>query len=324
MEATAAAIYTGETRTIAERVNDYLAATKGSIAGIARETNYSRPTLSRYLSGKYDSDATDLERKLAEFLREHTGEEIDASAPGEAPGKLLKKRTDIFESMDMKKVIGVCSAAQEDIGLGIVVAKSGFGKTYALKYYAKMPRVAYVECDDTMSSRDLVEAIERALGIPSSYGTIWKRVNGIREFCNVNKGYLIIIDEADKLISKYTQKKMEILRGIFDQADVGLVIAGEPRLEAQIKTYLNRFANRVDFYASLKGLSGAEVESYLEGYDIEREALEELKARACNSQTGCFRLFDRTLNNIIRILNASGETTITLKVIAQASDMMML
>lgn len=324
MEATAAAIYTGETRTIAERVNDYLAATKGSIAGIARETNYSRPTLSRYLSGKYDSDATDLERKLAEFLREHTGEEIDASAPGEAPRKLLKKRTDIFESVDMKQVIGVCSAAQEDMGLGIVVAKSGFGKTYALKYYAKMPRVAYVECDDTMGSRDLVEAIERALGIPSSYGTIWKRVNGIREFCNVNKGYLIIIDEADKLISKYTQKKMEILRGIFDQADVGLVIAGEPRLEAQIKTYLNRFANRVDFYASLKGLSGAEVESYLEGYDIEREALEELKARACNSQTGCFRLFDRTLNNIIRILNASGETTITLKVIAQASDMMML
>ena len=68
----------------------------------------------------------------------------------------------------------------------------------------------------------------------------------------------------------------------------------------------------------------AEVESYLDGYDIDRDALEELKARACNSQTGCFRLFDRTLNNIIRILNADGETTITLKVIAQASDMMML
>lgn len=321
MEATAA-IYTTETSSIADRVNDYLAATNGSIASIAREINYSRPTISRYLAGKYDSDATDLERKLIGFLREH-GQEVETS-DGSVLRKALKKRTDIFESCDMKKVIGVCSAAQEDIGLGIVVAKSGFGKTYALKYYAKMPRVAYVECDDTMSSRDLVEAIERALGIPSSYGTIWRRVNGIREFCNVNKGYLIIIDEADKLISKYTQKKMEILRGIYDQADVGLVIAGEPRLEAQIKTYLNRFANRVDFYASLKGLSGEEVESYLDGYSIDPDALQELKARACNSQTGCFRLFDRTLNNIIRILNATGETTITIKVIAQASDMMML
>lgn len=113
--------------------------------------------------------------------------------------------------------------------------------------------MAYIECDDTMSSRDLVEAIERSIGLPNGYGTIWRRVNGIREFFNTNKGYLLIIDEADKLVSKYTQKKMEILRAVFDQSDVGLVIAGEPKLEAQIKTYLVRMANRVDFYASLRG-----------------------------------------------------------------------
>ena len=92
--------------------------------------------------------------------------------------------------------------------------------------------------------------------------TIWRRVNGIRDFFNTNKGYLLIIDEADKLVSKYTQKKMEILRAIFDQSDVGLVIAGEPKLEAQIKTYLARMANRVDFYVSLKGLDPSEVEGY--------------------------------------------------------------
>ena len=210
------------------------------------------------------------------------------------------------------------------MGLGIVVGKSGYGKTYALKYYAKMPRVAYIECDDTMSSRDLVEAIERALGIPQNYGTIWKRVNGIREFFNVNHGYLLIIDEADKLISKYTQKKMEILRGIFDQSDVGMVIAGEPRLEAQIKSYLTRFANRVDFYASLKGLTDKDVERYLSGYEIEPDALNELVSRACNNQTGCFRLLDRTLNNVFRIVNESNQSSITLKMISQASNMMML
>ena len=80
-------------------------------------------------------------------------------------------------------------------------------------------------------------------------------MNGIREFFNANRGYLLIIDEADKLVSKYTQKKMEVLRGIFDQSDVGLVIAGEPKLEAAIKTYLTRMANRVDFYTQLGGLS---------------------------------------------------------------------
>lgn len=322
MEAVAA-IYTSEVKGLAQRVNDYLEANKKTKAELANELNYSRTTISRYLGGKYDSDASELEARLEEYLRNKTGDTGEGSA---APSNVirLEKRKSFFESRDSKNVIGVCSSCQEDMGLGIVVGKSGYGKTHALKYYSKMPRVAYIECDDTMSSRDLVEAIERALGIPQSYGTIWKRVNGIREFFNVNHGYLLIIDEADKLISKYTQKKMEILRAIFDQSDVGMVIAGEPKLESQIKSYLTRFANRVDFYASLKGLNTQEVENYLKGYRIEQDAMSELVSRACNNQTGCFRLLDRTLNNVIRIMNESGQDIITLKVIAQASNMMML
>jgi DNA transposition AAA+ family ATPase len=184
--------------------------------------------------------------------------------------------------------------------------------------------VAYIEYDDTMSSRDLVEAIEEALGLPSGYGTMGRRAKGIREFFNVNRGYLLIIDEADKLIIKNNVRKMEILRAIFDKSNVGLVIAGEPKLEAQIKTYLPRMANRVDFYALLRGLTPGEVEGYLGGYDVQPEAMTEIKARACNMQTGCFRLLDRTLSNVFRILAESGKETITLKVIEQASSMMML
>jgi hypothetical protein len=83
-------------------------------------------------------------------------------------------------------------------------------------------------------------------------------------------------------------------------------------------------ANRVDFYASLRGLTASEVENYLAGYNVEPDALAELKARACNMQTGCFRLLDRTLNNVLRILSETGGDTITLKIIEQASSMMML
>ena len=321
MEATAAAAIStfASTRTVSERVNAHLTATGMSIANLAKEISYSRSTVSRYLAGKYDSDTTDIEAILAEYLAEHTGEVIAfpaSSRPAQRPR--------FYESRDAKAVFGVCRSSQEFIGLGIVVGRSGYGKTHTLKEYAKAPRVAYIECDDTMSSRDLVEAIEKALGIPRGYGTIWSRVNGIRDFCNTNKGYLIIIDEADKLISKYTQKKMEILRGIFDQSDVGLVIAGEPKLEAQIKTYLDRMANRVDFCARLRGLSAPEVESYLDGFDIEQDALTELRVRACNTQTGCFRLLDRTLSNVSRILAGTGGETITLRIIDQASSMMML
>lgn len=314
--------YTGG-ESIAERINRHISLNKKvTIASVASATGYSRTTVSRYLAGKYDADATELEAKLTAYL-DTLGDVTEEEAAAPAMGKGSRKRS-FYESQDARNVLGVCQSSQEFLGMGIVVGRSGYGKTHALKQYARLPRVAYVECDDTMSARDLVEAIERTLGLPSGYGTIWKRVNGIRDFFNTNRGYLLIIDEADKLVSKYTQKKMEILRAIFDQSDVGLVIAGEPKLEAAIKTYLARMANRVDFYASLHGLSEQEVAEYLHGYDIAPDALEELQARARNRQTGCFRLLDRTLSNVRRILAANGGGTITLKVIQQASGMMML
>ena len=305
---------------LAERLNQYILEQKSSIAAISKEIGYSRTSVSRYLSGKYDACASTMEEKLAEFLAAHTGETVEAPAVVVRSGK----RPSFYESKDARSILGVCQSCQEYTGLGIVVAKSGFGKTYALRQYAKLGRVAYIECDDTMSSRDLVEAIERRVGIPSGYGTIWKRVNGIREFFNANRGYLLIIDEADKLVSKYTQKKMEVLRGIYDQSDVGLVIAGEPKLEAAIKTYLTRMANRVDFYTQLGGLSPSEVEGYVSDLDVTPEAMVELKSRACNPQTGCFRLLDRTLSNAQRILAETQTATITPKIIQQASAMMML
>lgn len=303
---------------LAGKLNDYLSKTNTSIATLAREINYSRTAVSRYLGNKYDSNAPGLENCLSDWLAKHDGRIIEAPVKKQAPAK-----PQFYESRDATAILGVCQSCQEDIGLGIVVGRSGYGKTHTLKQYAKLPRVAYIECDDTMSSRDLVEAIEKALGIPGGYGTIWRRVNGIREFCNTNKGYLIIIDEADKLISKYTQKKMEILRGIFDQSDVGIVIAGEPMLEVQIKNHLTRMANRVDFYASLHGLSQEEVTGYLDSCTLDPDALAELKARACNMHTGCFRLLDRTLSNVFRILSENGGDTITVKTIEQASAMMM-
>ena len=170
---------------LAQQINDYLGATKTSIATLANEIpGYSRPTISRYLSGKYEGDITAIEQLLAEWLARRTGEAVDVP---ERPGKTGRKPA-FLETRDAVNVLGVCQSCQEYIGLGIVVARSGYGKTYSLRQYAKLPRVAYIECDDTMSSRDLVEAIEKSLGIPSGYGTIWRRVNGIRDFFNTNKG----------------------------------------------------------------------------------------------------------------------------------------
>lgn len=313
-------------KTLAEQMNERLTELKMTKAEAALKMNYSRAALSQYLNGKYASDPTELEKKVREFLEASGGMDGGQEQKGGKAGAgILKKKVEFFESRDFVQTIGVCQACQEYMGLGIIVGKSGQGKTHALKKYAELPRVAYIECDDTMACRDLVEAIENGIGLPRGYGgTIWKRVNRIREFFNTNEGFLLIIDEADKLINKYTQKKMEILRGIFDQSDVGIVIAGEPRLETELKGNLARFANRMDFYYKLKGLSKNEVADYLEGYEVEEAAMGEMISRATNTQSGCFRLLDRTLNNVLRILKQKGETRITMKIVSEASNMMML
>lgn len=314
--------------TLRERVLEILSEMKMTKAELALRIKYSRSAVSQYLSNKYNSDPSEIEARLTEFVQAYEENTGQGDAVQYAQGGLLptvKPKIEYFESRDFIQTIGVCKACQENMALGIIVAKSGYGKTHSLKKYAKMPRVAYIECDDTMACRDLVEAIENQIGMPKGAGgTIWSRVNRIRDFFNANEGYLLIIDEADKLINKYTQKKMEIIRGIFDQSDVGIVIAGEPKLEAEIKGNLARFANRMDFYYKLKGLSEQEVRDYLEGYDIEDAAMMEFISRAQNAQTGCFRLLDRTLSNVLRILKDSGQTKVTMKIVSQASNMMML
>lgn len=319
--------YTQE-KTIRERVKEALVDLKMNKAELAIRISYSRSAISQYMNNKYNSDPTQLEEKLLGFLEEYDESKIgslgglNTVAVSNVTG--IRAKINYFESTDFIQTIGICKACQESMALGIIVAKSGYGKTHALRKYAKMPRVIYIEGNETMNCKDIIRRIESRIGMSRSYGSIDERMEHIIEFFNINEGYLIIMDEADKLINKYTQKKIELLRNITDAADVGLVIAGEPVLENLLKGYDKRFTNRMDFYYKLRGLSQQEVKDYLEGYDVDEAAMVEFLTRATNSQTGCFRLLDRTLNNVIRILKDSGQTQVTMKVMKQASNMMML
>lgn len=317
---------------LARRVISRLDELKYNKAWLALEIGCSRSMISQYLGGKYKSDPTTVETALEAWLQKEgeasaeTQEKVNTliEKTAQAVEKELPEKIQYFDSGDYLNVMAVCQSCQEDMGLGIIVGKSGYGKTHALKKYAQLPRVAYLECDDTMSCRDLVEEIESRLGMAkASGGSIHKRVSRIREFLNINTGYLLIIDEADKLMNKYTTAKMEIIRGIFDQSDVGIVIAGEPKLESDIKSLLTRFANRVDFYYKLQGLNMSELKRYLADWELSEEAARELAGRAFDTRGGCFRLLDRTLNNVLRVLKEKNQTEVTLDIVREASGMMM-
>jgi DNA transposition AAA+ family ATPase len=253
--------------------------------------------------------------------------EVFLTIDGQPPMPMNKKKhyfgteKDFAFTQDAKNVLAVCSLCQQFVGLGIAVGRSGYGKTYALKQYARRAKVCYLECDDSMTCRDLIEAVEKSIGIPKGSGTIWNRVQSIKDFFNINSGYLLIFDEADKLMTKFSAKKMEILRTIFDQCDVGCVIAGEPNLEMMLKAYLPRFANRADYFIKLEGLKADEIKDYLKTLDLTEKALEELIRRGTSTQASCFRLLSRTLKNLIRM---KPDGSINEDDIRLASNMMML
>ena len=91
-------------KTLAEQINDYLAASKTSIATLASEIpGYSRPTISRYLSGKYEGDISTIEKLLADWLAQRTGEAVELPEPGRKTGR----KPVFYESRDALKVLGV-------------------------------------------------------------------------------------------------------------------------------------------------------------------------------------------------------------------------
>lgn len=287
---------------------------------LAEAIGYSRTTVGRYLTGERTSEGVD--RAMAAYLAEQGYEADTEPEPSPAP---LPPLPALYPSRDATGVIGLCSQCQDEGALGIVTGRPGTGKTHALeRYAATTPKTVYVYCDDTMGKKDFVRAIERGLDIPRASGTACERTDAIGEFFRANRGWLLVIDEADKLISRSTIQKMEIIRKFVDRAPVGVVIAGEPVLEVLLKNYDKRFADRIDLHLELGGLTAKEVRGYLEGYEVTEDAAAELTRRACDKASGCFRRLDRTMRNVRRLLETRGDRCITLPVISEASAMMLI
>lgn len=310
---------------VAAKALHYMEANKVTKEAFSKKIDFARPTLSQYLDGKYTSNPENIEKAIIDYLKSEGQweEQTTAAAPETVQAqKLPARRNSFLASMDARETLARCQSCQEEKGLGLIIGRPGRGKTYMLKHYARAARVCYIECNNTMTKRDLVKAIERVLGLPKGRGTIDDRMDLIKEFFMINSGYLLIFDEADKMFSRETDPALDTIRSLFDTGNVGILVAGEPRLESLIKNYMPMFANRIEFYQELDGLTADEVEEYLEDYHFSKEAMQEMIYRGTNSHTGCFRLLDRTLKNIKRLVRQDEE--ITQDIINKASRMMLL
>lgn len=136
---------------------------------------------------------------------------------------------------------------------------------------------------------------------------------------------LILVDEADRL----RMVGLEQIRAIFDEGGMGLVLIGMPGLEKRLARYPQLYS-RVGFVHEFRPLSTEEVRQRLQSWKPneallpERSLDEEALVAIVRITGGNFRLLDRLLTQISRVLEINGLQTVTRQVVEAARESLVI
>ena len=137
---------------------------------------------------------------------------------------------------------------------------------------------------------------------------------------------LLIIDEADRL----KIAGLEQTRSIFDQGGVGMILIGMPGIEKRMARYPHLYS-RIGFVHEFRPLSASEIRQLLErhwtppGVKLPGDAIESAAAASIIRITGGnFRLLNRLLTQVERILEINALPTVTKEVVEAARESLVI
>lgn len=201
----------------AELLQNYITHTGISQSKVAPLVGVSTATISQYLKGEYKGDVAAVDKKVAEMLERQADKAKDV-------------KSDFVETAKAKDIFSVCQMAHAMADINLVIGEAGLGKTVTLKQYAKtVDNVILVEVEPTFSPKVLLVELCNRLGIVPSRSNHDNVTNIVEKLKGSDK--LIIIDEAELL----NLKSLEVIRRIHDMAGIGVVLAGMPRLRANLR-----------------------------------------------------------------------------------------
>jgi type II secretory pathway predicted ATPase ExeA len=180
---------------------------------------------------------------------------------------------DAFPSNDHKEMTGRLSFLHGKRGIGLFTSAPGFGKTFALRCFAKtldrnLNEFAYV-CLSTVSAMEFYRLFCAALGIdaagrkPIMFRAIQDRLYHL--FKEKKKPFLLMIDEAHELSDVIIKDLKMIMNHDFDSVNCfTLVLAGEPHLNRTLEKAVHEaLRQRIVIHYGFVGLSDSETEQYL-------------------------------------------------------------
>lgn len=195
-------------------------------------------TVSQYLSGKYQGNCEELDRKVDEMLERQKAKVVEA-----------KYNSEFVPTLAAKRGMEVMQFAHVEGEINVIFGAAGLGKTQMLKEYArKNSSAVLIEVDPSCTPKVLLRKIAEAVGATA------RGVNNelLDSIVSKLKGSerLLMVDEAELL----STRSLEFIRRIHDLSGVGVVLAGMPRLLVNLKGKNNELAqlySRVGFACDL-------------------------------------------------------------------------
>ena len=217
------AVYTDQDHANMRQVADWLRTHGRPRSWLAAKLRISGATVSTVLSGKYPSSPTShLSNMLAVIALEAA--RLADGTPGYIEGSVHKLIT------------VVCDRTRKHQNFGVVCGHVGVGKTRSLKEYrVRHPQTVLIEANPAMTAGSLLVELLEQLGTSIPAGLDRKFQEIVKALAGTN--YLLVIDEAENL----SAQALHYLRRIRDKAQVGIVLAGTPRLHALIKPENGQF-----------------------------------------------------------------------------------
>ncbi len=220
-----------------------------SYSVVARSLGISPSSLNQWMNDCYKGNSEKIELAVKSF--------IEKSIQRDYKTKSSFVMTSIAED-----VFDVAKLCHLDSEIGVCYGPAGLGKTFAVKEYVKRNSdVILIEADLGYTTKILFSELHQLLGF-EGIGSIHQMKKDIISKLQ-NSGRLIIVDEAEHL----PYKALDLLRRIYDKANIGILLVGMPRLVKNLRGLKGQYAqlySRVGAAKKLSSLTKADTELILQ------------------------------------------------------------
>ena len=208
-----------------------------SISRVARSKGISPTTLHLWLNGKYNGNVEKVTKAIEQFIEDEYLRAKNIRIPF--------VNTTIAE--DVFEIARTCHIENE---IGVCCGDAGLGKTFAVKRYnIEHLDVILIEADFGYTPKVLFSEIHKKLGFNGT-GSIHSMLLDIVDKLK-DSGRLIIVDEAEYL----PYKALELLRRIYDKANVGILLVGMPKLLKNLRGESGQYTQLYSRVGIVKELS---------------------------------------------------------------------